>query len=139
MLSLTTKLTALALVFIASSVPSSSQDLGTARRRPAAAITLSVGENSRSELVQRIETFAKNENFKIRTASLQNYPENVYAELWRDDASIVVVNLLNSPIDFSVFVYDESNARSPAHIDSIVKSLKSMIVGIPGVTITSMK
>jgi hypothetical protein len=63
----------------------------------------------------------------------------VYAELWRDDASIVVVNLLNSPIDFSVFVYDESNARSPAHIDSIVKSLKSMIVGIPGVTITSMK
>jgi hypothetical protein len=139
MLSISTKLIALACIVMASSLPGRSNDLAPSSRMPAAAITLSVSQNSRSEFVQQIKAFAENEKFEMRTASLWRYPEHVYAELWRDDASMVVVNFLNMPTEFSVFVYAESNARSPADVASIVKSLQKIIVGMSGVTITMIK
>jgi hypothetical protein len=139
MLSASTKLIALVCIFLVGSQPGRSNHLTAASRTPAAAIKLSVSEKSRSEFVQQIRAFADNEKFQIRTASLQAYPEHVYAELWRDNAIMVVVNLLNNPTEFSVFIYCESSARLPADVDSIVKSLKDMIVGIPGVTITMIK
>jgi hypothetical protein len=139
MLGISTRLIALACVILVGFHPGRSNSSAAVSRTPAATITLSVSEKSRSEFVRQLKAFADNEKFEIRTASLQAHPEHVYAELWRDDASMIVSNFLNIPTEFSVFVYIESNARSPADIASIVKSLKDMIVKIPGVTITMIK
>jgi hypothetical protein len=139
MLSISTRLIALACVVMVGFHPGRSNSLAAVSRTPAATITLSVSEKSRSEFVRQLKAFADNEKFEMRTGSLQAYPEHVYAELWRDDASMVVVNFLNMPTEFSVFIYTESNARSLADIASIVRSLKDMIIRIPGVTITMIK